>query len=65
MRKREVIEFRHRIDCMGWPDTSEGHQQGIIVKRDYENIPESESTAYLTLRYLTYLGDLGGSAKEQ
>jgi len=32
MRKREVIEFRHRIDCMGWPFTFEGHQEGIIVK---------------------------------
>ena len=65
MRKREVIEFRYIIDCMGWLYTSMGHQQGLIVKRDYENIPGSESTAYLTMRYLAYLGDPGGSAKEQ
>ena len=26
--------------------------------RDYENTPESESTAYLILLYSTYLGDL-------
>ena len=32
--------------------------------RDYENTPESESVAYLTLLYLTYLGDLGGSAEK-
>lgn len=31
--------------------------------RDCENTPESKSTAYLTLLYSTYPGDLGGSAK--
>ena len=62
MRKCEVIEFRHKIDCMGWSFTSKGHQQGLVAKkRDYENVPESESTAYLTLLYSTYLGDLGSS----
>jgi len=49
MRKREVIELRHKIDCMGWSSTSTGHQQGVVVKRDYENIPESESMANLIL----------------
>lgn len=63
MRKRKVIEFRYNIDCMGWPITSRGHQQGVIAMRDYENIPESESTAYLTLEYLGYLGGLCGSVK--
>lgn len=62
MRKREVIEFRHRIDCMGRPNLLRGRQQEVIAKRDYENIPESESTAYLTQWYLGYLGGLGGSA---
>ena len=63
MRKREVIEFRHKIDCMGRSFTSRGRQQRVIARRDYENIPESESTAYLTQRYLGYLGGLGGPAK--
>ena len=31
--------------------------------QDCENTPESKSTAYLTLIYSTYPGDLGGSAK--
>lgn len=32
--------------------------------RDYENTPESRSTAYLISLYLTYLGDLDGSVHE-
>ena len=32
MRKREVIEFRHKIDCMGWSNTSMGHQQEAVAK---------------------------------
>ena len=32
--------------------------------QDCENTPESKSTAYLTLLYSTYPGDLGGSAKK-
>jgi len=32
--------------------------------RDYENTPESESTAYLISLYSTYLGDLDGSVHE-
>jgi hypothetical protein len=63
MRKREVIELRNKIDCVGWSCTSNGHQQGTVVKRDCENTPESKSTAYLTLIYTAYPGDLGGSVK--
>ena len=33
--------------------------------QDCENTPESKSTAYLTLLYSTYPGDLGGSAKKK
>ena len=33
MRKREVIELRYRIDCMGWSSASKGHQQETGVKR--------------------------------
>ena len=32
MRKREVIELRQKIDCVGWSATSSGHQQGLVVK---------------------------------
>lgn len=32
--------------------------------QDCENTPESKSTAYLTLLYSTYPGDLGGSAEK-
>ena len=63
MRKREAIELRYRIDCVGWLCTSNGHQQGAVAMRDCENTPESKSAAYLTLLYSTYPGDLGGSAK--
>ena len=63
MRKRKVIELRNKIDCVGWSCTSNGHQQGTVVKRDCENTPESKSTAYLTLIYTAYPGDLGGSVK--
>ena len=49
MRKREVIELRNKIDCVGWSCTSNGQ--------------ESKSTAYLTLIYTAYPGDLGGSVK--
>jgi hypothetical protein len=31
MRKREVIEFRHKIDCVGWLSTSKSHQQELVV----------------------------------
>ena len=62
MRKREVIELRYRIDYAGWSCTSNGHQQGTIVKRDCENVSESKSMAYLTLLYSAYPGGLGGSA---
>lgn len=31
MRKREVIELRYKIDCVGWSSTSKGHQQGLVV----------------------------------
>ena len=31
MRKREVIELRYRIDCMGWSSTSKGHQQETVA----------------------------------
>jgi len=65
MRKREVIELRQIIDCVGGgSSTSMGHQQGIVDKRDYENTPESESMAYLISVYSTYLGGLDGSAHE-
>ena len=64
MRKREVIELRYRLDCVGWSCASDGHQQGAVVMQDCENTPESKSTAYLTLLYSTYPGDLGGSAKK-
>ena len=65
MRKREVIELRYRIDCVEWSCTSNGHQQGAVAMQDCENTPESKSTAYLTLLYSTYPGDLGGSAGEK
>ncbi len=65
MRKREVIELRYRIDCVGWSSTSMGHQQGTVVMRDWENTPESKSTAYLTLVYSAYPGGLGSSAGEK
>ena len=32
MRKREVIELRYNIDCVGWSATSLDHQQGLVVK---------------------------------
>lgn len=48
MRKREVIELRYRIDCVGRLFTSVGRQQGTVVKRDCEDTPESKSMAYLT-----------------
>ena len=31
MRKREVIELRYRIDCVGWLCPPNGHQQGTFV----------------------------------
>lgn len=62
MRKREVIELRYKIDCVGRLCTSNGRQQGVFAMREYENTPESESMAYLTLLYSAYPGDLGSSA---
>ncbi len=62
-RKREVIELRYRIDCVGRLFTSVGRQQGTVVKRDCENTPESKSMAYLTWLYSAYPGDLGSSEK--
>lgn len=64
MRKREVIELRYRIDCVGWLGTSNSHQQGTVAMRDCENTPESKSMADLTLLYPTYPGGLGGSARD-
>lgn len=65
MRKREVIELRYRIDCVGRLCTSISRQQGTVVKRDCENAPESKSMAYLTLLYSAYPGGLGGSAEKK
>ena len=62
MRKREVIELRYRIDCVGWSCASNGHQQGAVDMQDCENTPESKSTAHLTLLCLSYPGGLSGSA---
>ena len=64
MRKREVIELRYRIDCVGRLFTSVGRQQGTVVKRDCEDTPEPKSMAYLTLLYSAYPGGLGGSAEK-
>ena len=64
MRKREVIELRYRIDCVGRLFTSAGRQQGTVVKRDCEDTPESKSTAYLTWLYSAYPGGLGSSEKK-
>lgn len=63
MRKREVIELRYRIDCVGRLFTSAGRQQGTVVKRDCEDTPESKSMAYLTWLYSAYPGGLGSSGK--
>lgn len=64
MRKREVIELRYRIDCVGRLVTSAGRQQGTVVKRDCEDTPESKSMAYLTWLYSAYPGGLGSSEKK-
>ena len=65
MRKREVIELRYRIDCVGRLFTSVGRQQGTVVKRDCEDTPESKSMAYLTWLYSAYPGGLGSSAEKK
>ena len=64
MRKREVIELRYRIDCVGRLVASAGRQQGTVVKRDCEDTPESKSMAYLTWLYSAYPGGLGSSEKK-
>ena len=64
MRKREVIELRYRIDCVGRLGTSASRQQGTVVKRDCEDTLESKSMAYLTWLYSAYPGGLGSSAEK-
>ena len=65
MRKREVIELRYRIDCVGRLGTSASRQQGTVVKRDCEDTLESKSMAHLTLLCLSYPGGLSGSARKK
>ena len=48
MRRCEEIELRYRIDYAGWLSSSNGHQQGTIVKRDCDDASESKSMAFGT-----------------